>query len=208
MALTKSTDQSMSWTDLGEIVRIDQGNRTDMDGFDVGDGRFDLYFRDWLANSTTPWGDPPTITLVSEPRAPLADVLEAAFGGRPRAVAFQKFYDGWYLDRGRGGYSQDLNPNAPYGGDLQVVLNSYWQPLSDDHRRRSACGLLGAPDGIHRSPPTLLYDGKQEPAHVAPVGLGDDPRILDKQFYIFIFYTVSSSIDVRAVRCRFRVSCP
>jgi hypothetical protein len=80
-ALAASIDQGMSWTDLGEIVRINQGYRTDMDGFDIGDAPlvvspdgkyFYIYFRDWLANGNT-------ITLVSVARAPVAAVLEAAF---------------------------------------------------------------------------------------------------------------------------------
>jgi len=104
---------------LGEIIRVNQGYRTDMDGFDIGDAPlvvspdgkyFYIYFRDWLANGTTHWGDPPTITQVSVARAPIAAVLEAAFGSKPHAVAFQKYYDGWHFDQGLGGYSQDLNP--------------------------------------------------------------------------------------------------
>jgi hypothetical protein len=57
-------------------------------------------------------------------------------------------------------------------------------------------GVLAAssesPDGLHCSLPTLLCDGKEQPAYVTPVGMGDDPRILGKQFSIY--YTVSSSI--------------
>jgi hypothetical protein len=54
-ALAASTDQGMSWTDLGEIIRVNQGYRTDMDGFDIGDAPlvvspdgkyFYIYFRD------------------------------------------------------------------------------------------------------------------------------------------------------------------
>lgn len=200
-ALAASSDDGLSWTDLGEIIRINQGYRTDMDGFDIGDAPlvvspdgkyFYIYFRDWLANGTTHWGNPPTITLVSVARAPIAAVLEAAFGSRPHAVAFQKYYEGWYLDQGLGGYSQDLNPNAPYSGELQVAYNA-------DLRRYQMIigeGVLVAysesSDGLNWSLPTLLYDGKEQPAYVTPVGMGGDPRILGRQFYIF--YTVSSSI--------------
>ena len=37
LALAASTDQGVSWTDLGEIIRVNQGYRTDIDGFDIGD---------------------------------------------------------------------------------------------------------------------------------------------------------------------------
>jgi hypothetical protein len=37
LALAASTDNGMSWTDLGEIVRVNQGYRQDLDGYDIGD---------------------------------------------------------------------------------------------------------------------------------------------------------------------------
>lgn len=200
-ALAASTDEGMSWTDLGEIIRINQGYRTDMDGFDIGDAPlvvspdgkyFYIYFRDWLANGTTHWGNPPTITLVSVARAPIAAVLEAAFGSKPHAVAFQKYYDGWRLDQGLGGYSRDLNPNAPYSGELQVAYNADLQRYQMIIGEGVLAAYAESPDGMKWSLPTLLYDGNEQPAYVTPVGMGDDPRILGKQFYIY--YTVSSPI--------------
>jgi hypothetical protein len=131
LALAASTDQGMSWTDLGEIIRINQSYRTDMDGFDIGDSPlvispdhkyFYIFFPDWRANGTTHWGN--TVTSVSVARAPIAAVLEAAFGAKPHALAFQKYYDGWHLEQGLGGYSRDLDSQAPYGGNLQVAYNA------------------------------------------------------------------------------------
>lgn len=53
----------------------------------------------------------------------------------------------------------------------------------------------------------LLYDGKEQPAYVTPVGMGDDPRILGKEFYIY--YTVSSPIGWPGNTLnRLTVSCP
>ena len=54
-ALASSSNGGMSWTDLGEFVRINQGYRTDMDGYDIGDANlvvspdgkyFYIYFSD------------------------------------------------------------------------------------------------------------------------------------------------------------------
>jgi hypothetical protein len=197
-ALAASTDQGMSWTDLGEIIRINQGYRTDMDGFDIGDAPlvvspdgkyFYIYFRDWLANGTTHWGN--TITLVSVARAPVAAVLAAAFGSKPHAVAFQKYYDGWHLDQGLGGYSQDLNPNAPYSGELQVAYNSDLQRYQMIIGEGVLTAYAESPDGLNWSLPSLLFSKKNLPtSYVAPVGMGEDPRILGREFYIY--YTVSS----------------
>ena len=225
-ALAASTDEGMSWTDLGEIIRINQGYRTDMDGYDIGDaplvvspdGKYlYIYFADWLANGTTHWWRSPntqkfTITLVSVARAPIAAVLEAAFGDKPHAVAFQKFNDGWYLDQGLGGYSQDLNPNAQYSGDLQVAYNA------DLHRYQMIIGegvviaYSESPDGLHWSLPTLLFDFRNEKdqptTYVIPVGMGDDPRILGKQFYIFFTrYPTTGAGWNGATLNRFTVSC-
>ncbi|MGC1644928.1 MAG: hypothetical protein WA741_03795, partial [Candidatus Sulfotelmatobacter sp.] len=61
LALAISSDQGASWTDLGEIIRVNQGYRTDMDGFDIGDSPlvvspdgkyFYIFFPDWRANGT------------------------------------------------------------------------------------------------------------------------------------------------------------
>jgi hypothetical protein len=199
-ALAASSDQGMSWTDLGEIIRVNQGYRTDMDGFDIGDAPlvvspdgkyFYIYFRDWLANGTTHWGN--TITLVSVARAPVAAVLAAAFGSKPHAVAFQKYYDGWHLDQGLGGYSQDLNPNAAYSGELQVAYNSDLQRYQMIIGEGVLTAYAESPDGLNWSLPSLLFSKKNLPtSYVAPVGMGEDPRILGREFYIY--YTVSSPI--------------
>ncbi len=93
LGLAASTDAGLNWTDLGEIIRVNQAYRTDLDGFDIGDPPlvlspdgeyFYIYFEDWLANGTTHWGT--TLTLAS--------VLAAAFGSQPHAASFQKYYDG------------------------------------------------------------------------------------------------------------------
>jgi hypothetical protein len=219
LALAASSDGGVSWTDLGEIIRVNQAYRTDLDGYDIGlpplvvspDGNyFYIYFRDWLANGTTHWGN--TITLASVARAPINAVLQAAFGSKPHAAAFQKYYDGWNLDQGLGGYSTDLNPNAGYAGELQVAFNS------DLNRYQMIIGegvLIAyseSPDGMIWSLPTLLYDfrGQVNPPniYVAPVGMGNDPRILGRQFYIFYtsYPTNGEGWDGASVN-RFTVSC-
>jgi hypothetical protein len=46
-----------------------------------------------------------------------------------------------------------------------------------------------SPDGLNWTLPVLLYDFRTEKdqptTYVAPVGSGDDPRILGKQFYVY-----------------------
>ncbi len=197
LALAASTDNGMNWIDLGEIIRINQAYRTDLDGFDIGDpplatspdgNYFYIYFRDWLANGTTHWGN--TLTSVSVARAPITEVISAAFGAKPHAALFQKYYGGdWLLQPGIGGYSSDLNPNAPYAGESQVAydadLKRYVMIIGE--------GVLFAyaesPDGLHWTSPVLLYQFSGQPnTYVTPVGMGNDPRILGSQFYLFYTY--------------------
>ena len=197
-ALASSTDQGMSWTDLGEIIRINQAYRTDMDGYDIGDANlvvspdnkyFYIYFSDWLANGTTHWGTPPTITVLSVARATISSVLNDAFGEHPRAAAFEKFYKGWNLDQGLGGYSQDLNPTGGYGGNMQVAYNTYLKRYQEFINQGVLIAYAESPDGMHWSIPTVLYDFRKDPdmpsVYDVPVGMGDNPNLLDKDFYIF-----------------------
>jgi hypothetical protein len=198
LGLAASADDGMNWTDLGEIIRVNQAYKTNLDGFDIGDpplvtspdGKyFYIYFRDWLANGTTHWGN--TITLVSVARTPIASLLEAAFGGgKPHAVPFEKYYAGsWHLQPGIGGISTDLNPNAQYSGELQVAYNSALQRYMMIIGEGVVMAYSESPDGLSWTLPVLLYDFRTEKdqptTYVAPVGSGDDPRILGKQFYVY-----------------------
>jgi hypothetical protein len=218
LALASSSDGGMDWTDLGEIVRLNQGYRSDMDGYDIGDANlvvspdgkyFYIYFSDWLANGTTHWGN--TITVLSVARATIESVLNDAFGEHPRAAAFQKHYEGWHLDQGLGGYSGDLNPTGGYNGNQQVAYNSYLKRYQMFINQGVLIAYSESPDAMHWSQPTVLHDFRQDPGtpsvYDVPVGMGDDPSILGKQFYIL--YTRSpnglgwsgASVD------RFTVSC-
>jgi hypothetical protein len=219
-ALAVSADEGMSWTDLGEIMRVNQGYRTDLDGFDVGDSSLvvspDLkylyvYFPDWRANGTTHWGT--SVTLVSAARVPLTGLLQAAFGGQPHAAAFQKYYAGWNLDQGLGGYSQDLNTQSPYGGTLQVAFNTALNRYQMIVNAGTILYYSESPDGLSWSQLTLLYNFQNSPdqpsVYVAPVGMGDDPNILGSQFYIFYTsYPNNGAGWSGASVNRFTVSCP
>jgi hypothetical protein len=65
LALAASTDNGMSWTDLGEIIRVNQAYRTDLDGYDIGDpplvtspdGKFFYFFLYLLPRLAGQWND-------------------------------------------------------------------------------------------------------------------------------------------------------
>jgi len=215
LALAASTDNGMSWIDLGEIIRFNQAYRKDLDDYDIGDpplvtspdGKyFYIYFRDWLANGTTHWGN--TITLVSVARAPIAEVLLTAFSNKPRAASFQKYYAGdWRLEPGIGGYSTDLNPSAPYSGELQVAYDADLQRYVMIIGEGVLFAYSESPDGLHWTSPVLLHQFNGQPnTYVMPVGMGEDPRILGKQFYLFYTYGGSGGWPSNYVG-RLTVSC-
>jgi len=88
LGLAASTDNGLHWTDLGEIIRLNQAYALGLDGFEIGDGPlvlspdgkyFYLYFPDWMANGTlhtTNADGVSTTTNVSVARAPVASVLK------------------------------------------------------------------------------------------------------------------------------------
>ena len=199
LGLARSTDNGRHWTDLGEIVRFNQAFAVGLDGFEIGDGPlvlspdgryFYLYFPDWTANGTLHTTDASgvsTTTKVSVVRAPVADVVEAAFGSEhPHAFPFEKFYQGsWNLQPGLGGGSTDLNPTSAYQGYLDIHYNSalarYVMIISDD----TSFGYAESVDGLTWTVPTLLGVFGPIAAYPTAVGLGDDPHVLGKKFYVY-----------------------
>lgn len=199
LGLAESTDNGLHWTDLGEIIRLNQAYAVGLDGFEIGDGPltlspdgkyFYLYFPDWIANGTlhtTTAAGLSTTTNVSVARALVASVLEAAFGSsRPHAVPFEKFYQGnWHLQPAIGGASTDLNPKSAYQGYLDIhsnsVLQRYVMIISNDTTFAYAESI----DGLTWTVPIPLGDFGPIAAYPTAVGLGDDPRILGKSFYVY-----------------------
>jgi hypothetical protein len=221
LALAASSDEGMSWTDLGEIVRTNQAYRTDMDGYDIGDSNlvlspdnkyFYIYYADWLANGTTHWLT--TINFLSLARAPIGSVLAAAFDAKhPHAVMFEKRYDGWNVDQGLGGYSRDLLPaNAGYWGPVRVNWNTSIQRYQAFINNGNLIAYAESPDGLTWSTPTVLKDFSSDPNqpgfYVTPIGLGDEPHMLGKQFYVvYTYYPNNGQGWFGASVRRFTVTC-
>ena len=192
LGLAISSDQGKHWTDIGEIIRFNQafsynGNPAPAAVGDPPlvispDGKyFYVYFQDWLQNGV--------VTNVSVARAPIDAVLQAAFGGSVhQAAAFTKYYQGAWSQPGIGGNSTDLLPNARYSGGLDVAYNNYIQRymmLNSDSQNfsyaESVDGLLWTDTvflGMYGNLPDLA-------GYAMPIGIGDDPATLGKQFYVY-----------------------
>ena len=201
LGLATSSDNGLHWTDLGEIIRLNQAYAVGLDGFEIGDGPlvlspdakyFYLYFPDWIANGTLHTTNPDgvsTITHVSIARALVSSVLAAAFSStRPHAVPFEKFYEGsWTLQPAIGGASTDLNPNSapPVEGYLDIHYNSalqrYVMIISNDTTFYYAESV----DALHWTLPASLGTFGPIAAYPTAVGLGDDPHILGASYYVY-----------------------
>jgi hypothetical protein len=216
LGLAASEDNGLHWTDLGEIVRLNQAYAPGLDGFEIGDGPlvlspdgsyFYLYFPDWLPNGSV---HATTINNVAVARAPVSSVLAAAFGERPQhTVPFEKFYAGtWNLQPGIGGASTERLPNSPYQGYLDIHYNSvvqrYLMIISND----TAFGLAESTDGLTWTSPVGLGTYGPIAAYPTAVGLGSDPHVLGKSFYVYYTHlpTDGTGWQNGALR-RFTVTC-
>lgn len=198
LGLAASTDNGAHWTDLGEIIRLNQAYQPGLTFADIGDGHmvlspdgkyFYLYFPDLPANSAN-------TTHLSVARALASSLLEAAFGSmRPHAVPFEKFYRGsWNLQPGIGGESTDLEPkfSAVESGYLDVHFNSALQRYVMIMSNDTTFYYTESIDGLAWTAPILLGmygNGKDAIApYPTSVGLGDDPSILGSSFYVYYTY--------------------
>ncbi len=215
LGLAVSRDDGLHWTDLGEIIRLNQRYEADLAGFDIGSPRlvdspdgqyFYVYFPDWIANGTT---QPTTATIVSVARAPITSVLEAASGEHPHAAAFEKYYKGAWSQPGIGGLSTDLNPNAGYAGSPNVAYDSAfgrYVMITDDTQHIAYAESV---DGLSWTLPVLLEQDENNQMsfdYAVPIGTGDDPNVLGKQFYVFFTYGSAQGWPGNTVR-RFTVTC-
>jgi hypothetical protein len=194
LGLATSTDNGLHWTDLGEIIRLNQAYAPGLDGFEIGDGPlllspdgkyFYLYFPDWIANGTPHIGN--STNNVAVARAPVSAVLNAAFASSPpHTVTFEKFYRGkWDLQPAVGGASTDLIPKAPFAGYIDVhynsVLQRYVMIISDD----TDFAYSESADALNWTMPTDIGRFGPIAAYPTAVGLGDDPHILGSTFYVY-----------------------
>jgi hypothetical protein len=144
LGLAASSDNGMRWTDLGEIIRLNQAFAPGLDPFEIGDGPlvlspdhkyFYLYFPDWIANGTP---HTTVTTRVSVARALADSVLDAAFGSHHQhTVAFQKFYEHRWDNAA--GYRRGVHrPQSKIriSGISRHSLQQRAPALRDDHLQR------------------------------------------------------------------------
>ncbi len=211
--LAISSDQGLHWTDIGEIIRFNvpfsysgvsaPGAIGDPPLVISPDGKyFYVYFQDWLKNGA--------FTFNSVARAPIQDVLQDAFGGSVHfAAPFQKYYQGAWTQPGLGGASTDLSPNWRFGGGNNVAYDSYlhrYLMFNSDSQNYSYAESI---DGLSWTDSIFLGMFGNVPdlaGYSMPIGLGDDPRILGKEFYVYYTQFRGPWPTAQSVK-RFTVTC-
>lgn len=220
LGMAASRDGGLHWTDLGEIVRFNQAFAPKLGGYEIGDSTlisspdgkyFYVYFTDWIATGSK---TPKTTNTLAVARAPMASVLAAAFGAtRQYAVPFEKFYDlSWALQPGLGGASTDLIAQSPLQGQPDVhydsALNRYVLLMSDD----TSFAYAESVDGLIWTTPEIFgtYGGNPSiAAYPSAVGLGDDPRVLGRSFYVYFTLLPNDGTGWQhATVQRLTLSCP
>jgi len=220
LGLAISTDKGLHWTDIGEIIRVNTPFSYTGVGmpFAIGDpplvispdGKFFyIYFQDWLEGTVQ--------TNLSVARAPIANVIQGAFGlGVHRAAPFKKYYQGAWDQPGIGGPSTDLAPEWHYGGGLTVAWDSYLQRYLDFNADSENYSYAESPDGLHWGDSVYLGTLGVNPngaGYSVGIGTGDDPNILGQQFYVYYTqfrgpWPTSQSVKRFTMTCQSRPATP
>jgi hypothetical protein len=210
LGIAKSTDEGMTWQDLGLVISGPQPYTAD-GASDVGDGNlmvatdpatlqkfFYIYFPQhcWVTGTAT-CND---FTYLSVARAPYEQLLLAAMNATensfPVRGMFHKRYQGAWNEPGIDGKADELFPGVTgeTDGDPQVVWSAYrnrFVAIMDNGQNiaygESVDGLLFPPMQVVAGTSTQIpvY------AYANAVGADGDPAILGKTFYSY--YTVFPS---------------
>jgi uncharacterized repeat protein (TIGR03803 family) len=213
LGLAISSDKGLHWTDIGEIIRFNMpfsyqgqpapGAIGDPPLVISPDGKyFYVYFLDWLKSGAN--------TTASIARAPITEVLQDAFGGSVHfAAPFKKYYQGAWDQPGIGGASTDLIPEGHYGGGNNVAYNSYihrYMMLNSDSQNYS---YAESPDGLHWTDTIFIGMLGYVPdiaGYSGPIGLGVDPTVLGREFYVYYTQFRGPWPGAQSVK-RFTLSC-
>jgi hypothetical protein len=200
LGLAKSTDEGVSWQDLGLIIGSPQPYRAH-GAFDIGDGNlvvpgspsgsphyFYLFFpQHCWTNSTATCSN---FTYLSVARAPYEDLLAAAALGNPATGMFYKYFDQSWTEPGLSGQASELFAavTGESDGDPQVVWSGYRNRFVAIMTNGQDIAYGESSDGLHwPAMQTLVETATDAPgyAYANAVGMGDDPSVLGQTFYSY-----------------------
>ena len=151
-----------------------------------------FYFRDYIDGVA--W----TINNLTVARASISDIRTAVNNGT--APVFLKYYNGGFSEPGLGGRSSPLENGNPGSSWLDISYNSYinkfiiaaiqWQSPTDQYLY-----ITVSDDGINWSRRFLISDEAGEHFFSTIIGIGDDPQVTGKEFYIYYTHSISGAWD-------------
>ncbi len=203
--LARSTDEGMTWSDLGLIISPGTPYNPQLT-VDLGDGSlvvqsryFYIYFPDFVDNGNVDTG-------MSAARVSYNDLITAAASGAALPL-FQKYFNGQWNQPGLGGLSSSVLPNGPYWGDMNVT----WDNATNQFIALAAnagISITESADGFNWVPSILLESSPNghNYEYMAPTGTGADPSVLGNSFYVFFtdYQGWPSTVDRMTVSCSSR----
>jgi len=197
--MAKSTDEGLTWQDLGLILSVPQPyNPTGASGVGenplvpytdptTGQKYFYIFFPHHCWTATAQCSD---FTFISVARVPYEELLTTAAAGNRVSKLFKKYYNGTWDQPGLGGLASETFPNVTgeTDGDFQIVWSTYRNRFIAmvDNSQYIAYGE--SVDGTYWPAMQVLY---KEPnlmgtiGYANAVGLGEDPAVLGSTFYSY-----------------------
>jgi hypothetical protein len=197
--IAKSTDEGVSWQDLGTILTVphpfnphgatDVGENPLVPHTDPASGEkyFYIFFPQhcWTAHAQCS-----DFTYISVARAPYQELLTLAAEGSPVSNLFLKYYNGEWNQPGLGGLASETFPGVTgeTDGDFQIVWSAYRRRFIAmvDNAQYIAYGE--SVDGTYWPPMQVVFREDNLNATIAyanAVGLGEDPGVLGDTFYSY-----------------------
>jgi hypothetical protein len=118
----------------------------------------------------------------------VAELISNALSNR--GTEFKKYYNGSWTEPGKGGLSSYLEPGNPSNSWSAVSFNEYLNEVVLVTSQWNVNGqpdlyMMTSPDGVNFSPrqPLALDPGEQ--FYPSLIGMGANPQITDKEFYVY-----------------------
>jgi hypothetical protein len=200
LGLAKSTDEGLSWQDLGLIIGSPQPY-LQHGAFDIGDGNlvvaggtnhspryFYIFFPQhcWTNDTATC----SNFTYLSVARAPYGDLLAAVALDSPATGMFHKYFSGTWTEPGVSGQASELFPavTGETDGDPQVVWSAYRNRFVAIMDNSQYIAYGESSDGLNWPAMQILVGTNPETpvyAYANAVGQGEDPAVLGQTFYSY-----------------------
>lgn len=190
--MAKSTDNGVTWTDLGVILDTefpgwgDWNVGTGNGPFVINGDYFYVYFSDVLT------ANPRLDIGTSVARAKVEDVMNAAINENT-VVPWLKYYQGQWNQPGISGKSSPIEIGNPQSTTFDVSFNEYLGRYIkvDSSPRGNSYGLYLSEslNGINWTFRVPLGESTGYKLYPTIIGLGSDPKITGDKFYVYYLYT-------------------